>query len=115
VHDQIVRFRPNVIISVHAPFGLLDFDGPSAPPRQFGRLLFNPIGVYPGSLGNFSGFVMNVPVITIELPNAQALPADAEVLRIWQDMLTWIRQNVPKPPLKSAPPRSKLVPTNMGK
>jgi hypothetical protein len=38
----------------------------------------------------------NVPVITIELPNARAMPSDAEVRRIWQDMLNWIRHNVPQ-------------------
>ncbi|HCN87797.1 MAG TPA: murein peptide amidase A, partial [Oxalobacteraceae bacterium] len=61
-----------------------------------GRLVFSRVGVYPGSLGNYSGVQRNVPVITIELPNARAMPSDAEVHRIWQDMLTWIRRNVPQ-------------------
>lgn len=95
VSDEIERFRPQVIISVHAPFGVLDFDGPAPAPRRFGRLMFNPVGVYPGSLGNYSGLHKNVPVITIELPNAQSMPSNAEAQRIWQDMLTWIRRNVP--------------------
>ncbi len=94
VHEEMERFKPHVIISVHAPFGVLDFDGPATPPRNFGRLMFNRVGVYPGSLGNYSGKFKNVPVITIELPNAQAMPPDAEVKRIWLDMLRWIRQNV---------------------
>jgi murein peptide amidase A len=95
VHEEMERFHPNVIISVHAPFGVLDFDGPVKPPYRFGRLIFNRVGVYPGSLGNYSGLHKNVPVITIELPNARAMPPDAEVRRIWQDMLTWIQRNVP--------------------
>jgi protein MpaA len=94
VDDAIERFRPQVIISVHAPFGVLDFDGPAVPPRKFGRLLYNRLGVYPGSLGNYSGAHKNIPVITIELPNSQTMPPDAEVQRIWQDMLTWIVRNV---------------------
>ena len=94
VHDEMVRFRPDVIISVHAPFGVLDFDGPAQPPRRFGRLLLNRVGVYPGSLGNYSGVHKNVPVITIELPNAQKMPSEAEVKRIWLDMLGLIRDNV---------------------
>jgi murein peptide amidase A len=95
VHGEIERFRPHVIISVHAPFGVLDFDGPApAPPRQFGRLMFNPVGVYPGSLGNYSGLHRQVPVITIELPNATTMPPSAEIKRIWQDMLHWIGRNV---------------------
>ncbi len=94
VNDEMLRFRPDVIISVHAPFGVLDFDGPAQPPRRFGRLLLNRVGVYPGSLGNYSGVHKNVPVITIELPNAQKMPSEAEVKRIWLDMLGWIRDNV---------------------
>jgi protein MpaA len=96
VNDEMLRFQPDVIISVHAPFGVLDFDGPVKPPQRFGRLVFNPVGVYPGSLGNYSGVHKNVPVITIELPNAQRMPSPTEVRRIWQDMLTWIQRNVPK-------------------
>lgn len=96
VNEEIERFQPQVIISVHAPFGVLDFDGPATPPRRFGQLFFNRVGVYPGSLGNYSGLHKNVPVITIELPNAQAMPSEAEMRRIWQDMLSWIQRNVPK-------------------
>ncbi len=96
ISGEMDRFQPQVIISVHAPFGVLDFDGPAPTPHRFGRLVFSRVGVYPGSLGNYSGVQRNVPVITIELPNARAMPSDAEVHRIWQDMLTWIRRNVPQ-------------------
>lgn len=95
VQEQIERFRPQLIVSVHAPFGVLDFDGPAKPPQRFGRLIFNRVGVYPGSLGNYSGLHKNIPVITIELPNAGSMPPDAEVRRIWQDMLTWMQRNLP--------------------
>jgi len=94
IYDEIEHFRPQVIISVHAPYGVLDFDGPAPTPHHFGRLIFNRVGVYPGSLGNYSGVHKNVPVITIELPNATAMPSDAEVKRIWLDMLNWIQRNV---------------------
>ncbi len=94
INQEIERFQPQVIISVHAPFGVLDFDGPAPTPHRFGRLIFNPVGVYPGSLGNYSGVHKNVPVITIELPNAQSMPPPAEVKRIWDDMLKWIENNV---------------------
>jgi len=94
VYDEIARFRPDVIVSVHAPFGVLDFDGPVHPPRRFGYLYFDPVGVYPGSLGNYSGVHEDVPVITLELPNARAMPTPAEVQHIWADMLIWIRSHV---------------------
>ncbi len=94
ISDAIEKFHPDVVVSVHAPFGVLDFDGPASPPRRFGRLLYNRVGVYPGSLGNYSGLHKHVPVITIELPNAKTMPPDVEVQRIWQDMLSWIKRNV---------------------
>ena len=96
VNDEMQRFKPHVIISVHAPFGVLDFDGPAPAPQRFGRLVLNPVGVYPGSLGNYSGKFRNVPVITIELPNAQAMPTDAEAQKIWIDMLDWLVRNAQK-------------------
>ena len=111
VYDEMARFRPDVIISVHAPFGVLDFDGPAQPPRRFGRLLLNRVGVYPGSLGNYSGVHKNVPVITIELPNAQKMPSEAEVKRIWLDMLGWIRDNV-EPQAETARVRSVSLPSS---
>jgi protein MpaA len=95
VYDTIEKFKPDVIISVHAPFGVLDLDGPAKPPKSFGRLWYNRVGVYPGSLGNYSGLHKNIPVVTIELPNAVKMPPDAEVQRIWLDMQSWIRRNVP--------------------
>lgn len=95
LNEEMERFRPHVIISVHAPFGVLDFDGPAKAPRRFGRLYFSRVGVYPGSLGNYGGLYKNVPVITIELPNALSMPPRAEVRRIWLDMLDWIEHSLP--------------------
>jgi len=94
VFNQMEQFQPDVIISVHAPFGVLDFDGSGTPPSKFGRLLFNRVGVYPGSLGNYGGLHKDIPVVTIELPNSQQMPSDAEVNRIWQDMLSWVQANI---------------------
>lgn len=94
LHEEIKRFKPDVIFSVHAPFGVLDFDGPHNPPDRFGRLHLNRIGVYPGSLGNYGGINLNIPVVTIELPNARTMPQKEEVQRIWQDMLVWVEKTM---------------------
>jgi hypothetical protein len=94
VFDTIKSYKPHVIISVHAPFGVLDLDGPAKPPRRFGRLVYNRVGVYPGSLGNYSGMHQDIPVLTIELPHALKMPVEVEVNRIWQDMQVWIRNNI---------------------
>lgn len=106
LHEEIERFRPHVIISVHAPYGVLDFDGPTHPPSRFGRLHLNQVGVYPGSLGNYSGLHRNIPVITIELPNARSMPSQSDTQRIWQDMLMWIDKNVSASGRQSVPVQS---------
>jgi hypothetical protein len=94
LRDQIEEFKPDLIVSIHAPFGILDYDGPARQPRRFGHLNLNRLGIYPGSLGNFGGVHKNMPVITIELPNATSMPPLKEQREIWDDMLTWMRRNV---------------------
>ena len=94
LREEIERFQPDVVVSVHAPFGILDYDGPAHQPRRFGHLNLNRLGIYPGSLGNYGGVFKNMPVITIELPNATAMPSAREQREIWDDMLTWVRRNI---------------------
>jgi murein peptide amidase A len=94
LHNEIQRFKPDVIISIHAPFGVLDFDGPVDPPHKLGALILMPVGIYPGSLGNYGGIHKGVPVVTIELPHALDMPNEAELKNIWRDMLVWIESNV---------------------
>lgn len=97
---QIDTFRPDLIVSVHAPYNLLDYDGPVPEPMRFGRLALYRLGVYPGSLGNYSGLHKLIPVVTIELPYAGIMPGQREEQAIWRDMLRWIDHNI-KP---AAPP-----------
>ncbi len=90
---QIEEFKPDLIISVHAPYNLLDYDGPVPHPMRFGRLSLNRLGVYPGSLGNYGGLFKQIPVVTIELPNATSMPSRREQLAMWHDMLDWMKKN----------------------
>lgn len=89
LYEQMDNFKPNLIVSVHAPFGLLDFDGPSVPPSRLGRLYLDQVGIYPGSLGNYGGIHKGVPVVTIELGSASRAPLDSETRQIWLDLLRW--------------------------
>ena len=89
VLDQVEHFRPHLIVSIHAPFGVLDFDGPTVPPSKLGRLYLDQVGIYPGSLGNYGGVHKGVPVITIELANALRAPREAEMRQMWLDLLRW--------------------------
>src|SRR5699024_8587592 len=72
--DQLEAFRPEAIISVHAPYGVLDYDGDFPAPQQLGNLNLQHLGVYPGSLGNYASRMHDIPVITIELGHAWELP-----------------------------------------
>jgi len=90
---QIEEFKPDLIISVHAPYNLLDYDGPVPKPMRFGRLSLVRLGVYPGSLGNYGGIFKQIPVITIELPNGTVMPSRREQLAMWKDMLKWMKKN----------------------
>ena len=88
------RFDPQLIVSIHAPYGLLDFDGPQAPPTRLGRLYLDQVGIYPGSLGNYGGVHKGVPVVTVELPHAQRMPPEAEILQMWADLLRWATERL---------------------
>lgn len=88
--EEIQRFKPNLIVSIHAPYGVLDFDGPAEPPRQLGRLILNPVGIFPGSLGNYGGLHKGMPVVTIELPSATLTPRNVEMERMWRDLHQWM-------------------------
>jgi hypothetical protein len=94
LHDQMEKFRPHLIVSIHAPYGVLDFDGPSVPPSRLGRLYLDQVGIFPGSLGNYGGVHKGVPVVTIELANAQRTPLDAEMRQMWIDLLRWTAAKV---------------------
>lgn len=91
----IKRYRPDVIISLHAPFGLLDYDGPDyGRPDQIGHLRLRQLGTYPGSLGRYAGEFLNIPVLTIELENAGKLPSEKQNFQMWQDFERWVDEKL---------------------
>lgn len=96
ITQEIERFRPDTIVSVHAPYNLLDFDGPPAtPPKRLGPLYLSLLGTFPGSLGRYAGIEKKIPVLTIELPSAGTLPSPADSNTIWSDMVQWLSRNLP--------------------
>jgi hypothetical protein len=98
LHEQMQSFKPHLIVAIHAPYGVLDFDGPSVPPSRLGRLYLDQVGIFPGSLGNYGGVHKGVPVVTIELPNALRTPLDAEMRQMWLDLLRWTAAKIPGDP-----------------
>jgi hypothetical protein len=95
--EEIESFDPDVIISVHAPHGLVDFDGPPHPPEKLGPLELKLLGTYPGSLGRFAGVYRNIPVLTIELASATSMPKVSDQRRIWRDLIRWLKDRLPGP------------------
>lgn len=97
--DEINTFKPDAIISVHAPFGVVDYDALvlKSAPKNLGKLALNLLGTYPGSLGNYAGINRNIPVITLELPHAWVMPSENETAKIWADIVSWLSKNVNQP------------------
>jgi hypothetical protein len=95
LYQEIRDFKPDVVIAVHAPYSLVDYDAPNRnnAPRQIGHLYRNLMGTYPGSLGNYAGVHLGVPVITLELPHAGIMPTDGQISRLWIDLVRWLVRN----------------------
>lgn len=115
LHHEIQTFKPDAIVSVHAPLGVLDFDGPNTPPHNLGYLYLNRLGTYPGSLGNYAGVHEDIPVITMELPHAGIMPTEKQSSQIWSDLVFWLKRHIKSagrsadyvvrnPPLSPEPP-----------
>ena len=98
---KLIRdFKPQKILSIHAPLNFLDYDGPSTLsldkfPRTYvqecmklrSRLKAISGGFFPGSLGNYAGHELGIPTLTLELPSADARKAE----RYWNQFSKGIR------------------------
>jgi murein peptide amidase A len=97
LHEEMEKFKPDMIVSIHAPYGVLDFDGPITPPTKLGRLFLDQVGIFPGSLGNYGGVHKGMPVVTIELPSAFRTPLLGEMRQMWIDLLRWQNERLLQP------------------
>ena len=111
------HFKPDKILSIHAPLGFLDYDGPgdgmpttSSQTQKKARQLVNSVSersknykvvdynFYPGSLGNFAGNERHIPTVTLELESTN--PSMVETY--WDQFLPGIVQSI-NYPFKSMP------------
>jgi murein peptide amidase A len=115
VVQTMSQWKPDLIVSVHAPYAVLDFDGPVEAPQRLGKLFLDRVGIFPGSLGNYGGMHRNVPVVTLELPHANRIPPDDEVKQMWADLLKWTDQRLAlakvEPPKPTATPAAAAAAT----
>jgi protein MpaA len=92
----IDRYKPDKILSVHAPLGFLDYDGPGSgilkpltTTETRAKRLVKAIAessqnykvvdyeFYPGSLGNYAGNERRIPTVTLELQTTEPAKVDA--------------------------------------
>jgi protein MpaA len=106
--DLIRKFKPQKILSVHSPLNFLDYDGPSILtlskfPLDYTRecdrlrrqLKANSGGFFPGSLGNYAGYELGIPTLTLELPSTDPNKAEAYWKRFSQGIRTMIHFSMP--------------------
>ncbi len=79
VQKAIDTFKPDLIVSIHAPYNVVDHDGPIEFPNMKSPLPVKTLGAYPGSLGTYAGLEKGIPVVTPELPWASSLPKPKEI------------------------------------
>ncbi|OQX10052.1 MAG: hypothetical protein BWK80_46160 [Desulfobacteraceae bacterium IS3] len=85
VIDQILReYVPDRIISIHEPLACVDYDGPggeelAAYMADYCRLPLKKLGARPGSLGSYTEENLNIPIVTLELPEDSG-ELDSEML-----------------------------------
>ncbi len=92
--NLIYRYRPDKIISVHAPLTMLDYDGPASEhtggklgsranqllirmSEQAKGYRIKNYPFFPGSLGNYAGNERNIPTFTLELPTSDPAKANS--------------------------------------
>ncbi|NRA67537.1 MAG: DUF2817 domain-containing protein [Pseudobacteriovorax sp.] len=73
IMKHIADFKPDFIVAVHTPYGVLDFDGPKISQPRFKSLPWVSLGTFPGSLGRYMWKDQKVPVLTVELKNDDLL------------------------------------------
>lgn len=73
VIDVIEKYNPKLILTLHAPYKIVNYDGPA---KEIAQKISNIIGYpveesigypTPGSFGTYCGVERNIPTITLEL------------------------------------------------
>ena len=91
---EIDSFKPDVIVSLHAPYDMVDYPGTANVPHKIGHLNLNLPGTWPASLARYAGVIRNIPIITIELPFAEIMPTFNQVNGIWLDLVNRLDQQL---------------------
>ena len=109
----ISEFKPNKILSVHAPLNVLDYDGPLGDSSQkfsedyvksceelrksmaaSSTIRVFAFGTFPGSLGNYAGKVLGIPTFTVELPTANHTLAGSYFANMENGLKAFLQQSL---------------------
>lgn len=97
---HIEDYKPEFVVSIHTPLGVLDFDGPRVKPPPFGYLPWKSLGHFPGSVGRFLWAERNIPTLTAELK--PSLPSSFNTFDHLQDVLGQLAKYELNPPQATA-------------
>ena len=73
VIDIIQEYKPSLILTLHAPFKVVNYDGPAKEiAEKISKIIKYPVEASigyptPGSFGTFAGIERQIPTITLEL------------------------------------------------
>ncbi len=71
LYDLIENENPERILSIHQPYGCIDYDGPArilaSRMALWCDLPVRKVGALPGSLGSWAGETRKIPIITLEM------------------------------------------------
>ena len=71
--DTINEFKPEIILTLHAPYKVVNYDGPAQKiAEEISEIINYPVEASigyptPGSFGTYAGIERNIPTITLEL------------------------------------------------
>jgi protein MpaA len=84
IRQIIQQYKPERIVSIHQPFGCIDYDGPgrtlAEQMAKYCDLPMKKLGAHPGSLGSYAGEALGIPTITFEM---QGFDSNLEPRVLW--------------------------------
>ncbi|MHC4123316.1 MAG: DUF2817 domain-containing protein [Planctomycetota bacterium] len=92
VISEIIKMHPpSRIISLHQPYGCIDYDGPGLALAkhitEYCSLPLRKLGALPGSLGSYAGEHLGIPIITVEMHEEDSKLNAQSLWGLYGDML----------------------------
>ena len=102
IKNIIDQYKPDRIISIHAPLACIDYDGPGQTLAEhlgnYCGLPAKKLGSRPGSLGSYAGNTLMIPILTLELTEKDENSSANTLWHKYGDMLLAFI-NYPMPPM----------------